>query len=344
MISPLGRVVIRTQALRAAKPLTIRQFTSASQCLAPAAPATKRATTKAAVSTKVKAVAPKSVSTTTKKAAPVTKKAAAPATKKPTAKAVAAKKPVAKKAAVKKPKAVAKVVKKPKKVKKTDEQEQSALIKDLKEKALDPPAIRSTSNKWLTFLGEKFAPYKGSGKSFIDVLSQNKDAWKAEMDALPPAQLQELQARADRNKNINKIALQEWVSSHTPAQIHEANRARARLTKIKSSADPAPYGLQSFTFNEIPDDRFPKRPRSAPIFWGMEQMEHIPTNEKIKVLIECMKGFKNLPENEQKKWNELAKKDRERYLHELIAAGIEPSAHYKNLETKPAAAAPKKTA
>ncbi|KAI5808818.1 hypothetical protein DFH27DRAFT_541229 [Peziza echinospora] len=334
MISPLGRVVFRTQALRAAKPLAIRQFTSASPCLATSAvPATKRATAQAAVTTKAKPAAPKSASTTTKKAAATT-------TKKPAAKA-AATKPAAKKPAAKKP--VAEVEKKPRAKKLTSDQERLQLIKDLKEKALDPPTIRSVSSKWLTFIQDKFAPYKGQGKGVVVVFTENKDQWKAEFDALTPAQQQELQNRADKNKSVSALALQEWVSAHTPGQIHEANRARARLMKLKESTSPSPFGLKSVRFSEIPDDRFPKRPRTAPILWAMERMAGVATDAKVGTLMDCMKEFKNLPEAEQKKWLDAAAKDRVRYIKDLKTIGIEPTASYTPSAEKKVAAA-KKTA
>ena len=70
--------------------------------------------------------------------------------------------------------------------------------------------------------------------------------------------------------------------------------------KLKESTNPSPFGLKSITFSEIPDDRFPKRPRTAPILWAMERMANVASDARVGTLMDCMREFKNLPEAEQK--------------------------------------------
>jgi hypothetical protein len=60
-----------------------------------------------------------------------------------------------------------------------------------------------------------------------------------------------------------------WVHSHTPAQIHAANIARANLRRLLT--DPANNKLQSRQTARIVDDRQPKSFRNAYNYFSSER-------------------------------------------------------------------------
>lgn len=57
-------------------------------------------------------------------------------------------------------------------------------------------------------------------------------------------------------------AYDQWIKSHTPLQIKEANLARRRLAKLKKSSVP-----------QLRDDRLVKRPRTAFVHYFVERTE-----------------------------------------------------------------------
>ncbi|KAE8453708.1 hypothetical protein EG329_009219 [Mollisiaceae sp. DMI_Dod_QoI] len=189
---------------------------------------------------------------TTTKAAPKSKSksksttAAKPKTKKaPVKKAV--KKPAKRKRPVLKKKPVKKPVK-PKKVL-TEAQKENIVLKKLKTTALTVPTFKPAT-AWLVFATERVKEQtKNTKTGAAPVMKGIAENYKS----LSPSELESLNHAANQNKAANKIQYKQWVESHTPDQIREANNAR-RLLKKK---------LKSNGYPPIQDSRLPKRATSA---------------------------------------------------------------------------------
>ncbi|OGM44068.1 HMG box protein [Aspergillus bombycis] len=67
-------------------------------------------------------------------------------------------------------------------------------------------------------------------------------------------------AIAESNRNANETAYEQWIKSHTPLQIKEANLARSRLTRLTKKKYPL-----------LRDDRLVKRPSSSYVFFYLER-------------------------------------------------------------------------
>lgn len=86
--------------------------------------------------------------------------------------------------------------------------------------------------------------------------------------------------RANQNKLAYGIAFKQWVETHTPDQIKEANNARKSLRrKLK----------KSFSYHRIIDSRIPKQPRNAFTQHSMERhlsgdFKGIPVTEAAKLI------------------------------------------------------------
>lgn len=141
----------------------------------------------AAATTKAKVPVKKPTATTTTKKTPTKQVAAKPAATKASVKT--ATKTVASKDAEDKP--VAKP--RPRAAAKTDEEKQKEHIKDLVEKALEPPSLRGTSSSWVAFMREKWASEKEKGTAGLNVvksMQEHGSEWVNEYKALSPAQLE----------------------------------------------------------------------------------------------------------------------------------------------------------
>lgn len=281
--------------------------------------ATVTAPKKAASTVTKKTAATKS--TTTAKAAPAstaTSKKAAPKTAAATAKkpATAAKKTASTKEEDNAPK---------KRGKKTEEEKakekEREKIKSLLGRALDPPVIHPVNSPWITFLQQKYAALKNTGTPYA--LGKDTAQWAQEYKNLSPAQLEELKAQAEASKGTNQQALSEWIKQYTPAQIHDANLARASIRLIKERSEKTPRGLAG-SFPPIPDHRFPTGRRTANILYIKERMASFPKEKKFEALPVLMKEFNALSEAEKQKWKDLADQDAIRYDNELRTIGIEP--------------------
>jgi len=104
--------------------------------------------------------------------------------------------------------------------------------------------------------------------------------------------LQAYNHTANQNKAANKLALKKWVESHTPDQIRVANNARKQL-KRKLTARKYPL---------IPDDRAPKHPTNAMIYYMKEKhasgdLKGLKISETANLLSQ---EWKNLSASERK--------------------------------------------
>ncbi|KAF8422086.1 hypothetical protein EV426DRAFT_718447 [Tirmania nivea] len=311
MLTPWGRVLTRTAGALPFLPayrtvIPVGQFIPRGLATATASKKTTATATKAA---KAPVGETATTSTTTKKAAPKTAVA--------NQKTAAAKEKTAAKDA--------ETAEKPgRKPKKTDEEKQKEHVRALLERALDPPEI-PTKSAWVYFLKEKFEGNKGTGEGVAKILQREHASWSNEYKNLTPAQLEALQNKAASVQDSKQQALQDWVKQHSPAEIHQANLARAALRLIKARADPVPRGLKGSRFSPIPDSRYPLRARTANILYVKDKFATLPKEKRVDALPTLMKEFTALPEAEKQKWRELSAQDVIRYHNELRNIGIEPA-------------------
>ncbi|GAB1196282.1 hypothetical protein APSETT444_005551 [Aspergillus pseudonomiae] len=113
-----------------------------------------------------------------------------------------------------------------------------------------------------------------------------------------------LNAIAESNRNANEAAYDQWIKSHTPLQIKEANLARNRLTKLTKKKYPL-----------LRDDRLVKRPSSSYVFFYLERtgqgdFKHMTVKD---IGARVAEEWKGLTESEKEKYYKLHLADRERY-------------------------------
>lgn len=188
---------------------------------------------------------------TTPKSLPKAKAEAKPVKKKTKAKTKAKTKVKKPKTKVKKPKA-----KKPKKVL-TAEEKTKATIKDLKAKALKPPAQLATL-VWQVFLKDKvkaMEKVQGEKGAYKKQFATTSKAASAAYKELTPEQLENYNHLTTQNKNANAAAYRQFIESHTPLEIYNANLARRHLTRL---------GVRS---SQLKDDRQVTSSRSAYIYF-----------------------------------------------------------------------------
>ncbi|KAI5839775.1 hypothetical protein DFP73DRAFT_560203 [Morchella snyderi] len=203
------------------------------------------------------------------------------------------KKPATPKAASKKP-----IKKVAAKKELTDEQKKRLLIKQLKEKALDPPP-RSGTNAYAIWFGKRMKERKRPATELAV-------AWKT----LPQDVKDTYIKQAEEVKPVAVEEYAKWVKSMSPLVIREANHARRRLRALGVSTGVA----------QISDDRIPKRV-TRPIFLYFQ--EQYGTGRKFfdaagknsvvvgtKVMTE---EYEKLPESEKKRFEDMVDKNKQDY-------------------------------
>jgi len=219
----------------------------------------------------------------------------------------AAKKP--KKKAAAKPKAkrsVKKVLTEAQK-EKAAEVEAKAQIKDLKAKALLSPPKGKPATAWNLVLSELSAADTSSVKISIPEIA--KEA-AVKYKSLSPEELEHYNHIANQNKAANNIALKQWIESHTPAQIYDANNAR-HLLKKKTATGHGKY-------TSITDMRIPKRRRSPLVLftqsrWASGDLKGLKIADASPIIT---REWKALSASERKLFEDQSSADKRRYEQE----------------------------
>ncbi|KAF3481493.1 HMG box protein [Arthroderma uncinatum] len=129
---------------------------------------------------------------------------------------------------------------------------------------------------------------------------------------LPGYEVEELREIAEKNSSTNQHNLKQWIESHSPLEIKNANGARRKLRRILSLSS------RSRICSPIHDDRRVKRPRTAFMIYSLEKQrsgeyDHTGAIERI---IEIAQTWKNEPASEKEKYKHLEVEDRTRYINE----------------------------
>ncbi|KAL8681175.1 MAG: hypothetical protein Q9186_002707 [Xanthomendoza sp. 1 TL-2023] len=152
------------------------------------------------------------------------------------------------KARKKSKKAKAKPAKKKKKVV-TPEEKERIILKELKLNALKIPKMAPAS-AFSVLLAERAKEMKvavGAGRS---PATESSSMYRA----FTPEEREHYNHIANQNKVANKSKYKEWILSHTPSQIYEANRARRSLKSRSKSGRSWP---------KLQDERSVLRQRNA---------------------------------------------------------------------------------
>ncbi|KAL5341805.1 hypothetical protein BJX70DRAFT_26746 [Aspergillus crustosus] len=239
------------------------------------------------------------------------KPAAKKAVKKPKVKREPTEKQKAKKAAQDERKRELKAKRREKKLLQDRKLQAKQLMKDLQEVALQPPK-GLPSSPWALAVTHKLPEAQKEG-------GKPMEFFKKAIEAARNASAEEKQRYADQakaNAVANKAAYKAWLLDYTPLQILRANQARVRIASIKGKS-----------VQPLHDERMVKGPCSS---WVYFLTERINTAEVAGRLVtekshKLSSEWKSLSEAEKKKYLDLAKADKERYVREHTEVyGIPP--------------------
>ncbi|EZF31296.1 hypothetical protein H109_00210 [Trichophyton interdigitale MR816] len=175
-------------------------------------------------------------------------------------------------------------------------------LENLKEAALTPPKPLPTSKIAIFSAGK--GPLAESVKAFKEI-SQ--------------FQVDELAQTAEKNAETNRHNLEQWIESHTPLEIKNANAARRKLRRILPK--------KSRLYSPIKDDRQVKGPRNAYLLYSLDkhnsgELSYLSAKERVA---ETARSWKNASESEKEKYKSLQEEDRKRYIDEYKSTyGEEP--------------------
>ncbi|KAI1118771.1 hypothetical protein F5Y14DRAFT_179487 [Nemania sp. NC0429] len=160
------------------------------------------------------------------------------------------------------------------------------------------------SQPWRLFIFEKLQGKQG-GESVVDQMA----ALSREFKALPASELQRLESVVEKNKLTNAATYKTWVESHSPQEIYNANLARNRLKKK--------YNIPKGTLKLIHDERMPKRPATAYIYytktrWASGDFAGVsePMHE---VGARIAREWKSLSEADRRSYEEVARANYDAY-------------------------------
>ncbi|KAE8394351.1 hypothetical protein BDV23DRAFT_147770 [Aspergillus alliaceus] len=192
------------------------------------------------------------------------------------------------------------------------EREHRQLIKDLKEAALKPPQ-KLPERRWnLTVMHKLPEAMKTHGNQ--------TDAFRAATElakTISQEERERISALAVANKNANEAAYEEWIKSHSPLEIKEANLARIKLSKLTQKK-----------YRPLRDDRLVKRPLGAFVIFYKERVEpgdfkHMSIRD---INAQIREEWRGMTESEKEKYLQLQVADKERYVREYREAyGEEPA-------------------
>ncbi|CAD0097631.1 unnamed protein product [Aureobasidium mustum] len=177
-------------------------------------------------------------------------------------------------------------------------------IKLLKAQALTPPNYRQL-NIWSVYIKENTKTVGGPVSESSKILAQRfKDISSTEREHLNHL------ANQHNAKSLREF--QEWLNRHTPAQIFEANAARARLRRLLVDS--------KLKYSAIKDERLVKRPLSSYLQYHTERLASgdfrgVSTPVASK---DIAREFKALSASERKTYEDRAAKDVERYNREHL--------------------------
>ncbi|KAG9545918.1 hypothetical protein KCU71_g17180, partial [Aureobasidium melanogenum] len=179
------------------------------------------------------------------------------------------------------------------------EEKKKEEVKLLKTRSLTPPKYRQL-NPWSIYVKE-------NSKSVAGPVSESAKVLAQQFKNMSSIEKEHLNHQVNEHNAKSLREFQEWLSSHTPAQIYEANVARARLRKLTFDT--------SSKYAPIKDDRLVKRPISSFLQYHNERLNSgdfrgIPAPIASK---DIATEFKALTASEKKKYEDLAAKDVERY-------------------------------
>ncbi|RAH60934.1 HMG box protein [Aspergillus piperis CBS 112811] len=192
------------------------------------------------------------------------------------------------------------------------------LVKQLKAASLTPPK-RLTNHFTLTMLS-KLEEVKKEGKGL-----KGKEAFKEAADRaknISEAEREQFVATAATNKEAYEKEYKEWLDSHSPLEIKQANDARRRLAQI-----------QNKKFFPLHDPRLVKRSKIAYLFYAEERhqagdLKHMPIPERGVRIAEEWRG---MTAAEKQKYVRLQEVDADRYAREYkVVYGEDPPYVGKN--------------
>ncbi|KAL2017814.1 hypothetical protein VTK56DRAFT_1616 [Thermocarpiscus australiensis] len=227
-------------------------------------------------------------------------------------KSAAKKKPAAKKAAGKKPAKKAST----KKAALTAEEKTQLKIKELKKRALLKEIHRLPSTAWSVYVSQHFREQQaGNTKADPSVFGPTITRLAREFKELSTEERAKLDDIARQNKVTNETAYKNWIESHTPQEIHDANYARSVLRR--SFKIPARH--------QIPDSRFPKKPLNPYASYVKSRIHspdlaNLPPRDR---LASIGKEWKSLSDAEKQPHIEVGITDLDRYVkakHALLGA------------------------
>ncbi|TLS29470.1 hypothetical protein PpBr36_00185 [Pyricularia pennisetigena] len=244
-------------------------------------------------------------------ARPMATAAAKKSTSTTTRRAASAEKSASKKAAAKpKAKAVKKTPEKARKQPKSPEQQQAAKERAEKKKLIEAglftePATEPTTPTRV-FAKQWCAKPRtpGTTTKFREMHAAFKN--------LSPAELQEYEEIAAKNKLANEVAYKAWVQSHTPAQIKAANKARSRLARVFKMKSVK----KTLLARGIKDHRIPIAPLTAYMIFVQSKMKAAsvtsPTDARQNIS-EAASEWKNLSATERKVYEDIAQAEKVKY-------------------------------
>lgn len=221
-------------------------------------------------------------------------------------------KPKAKKAKKAKAKKVVKK-KKPGPAKKPLSPEKKAVLekRELRKVALlhgEPK--RETATVWTTYVAErvKNEDITGPGKDFGEIMKRLSVDFKT----ISSSEQSRIEQKVLENKATNAANYKKWVESHTVEDIHKANLARNRLTRV--------YNVKT---RKITDDRFPKRPVTAFAHFVKAGMSSHSGGKTMPEAVKDMSAvWKSLSAADKKPYEDLTLADKSRYVKEMQGAGL----------------------
>ncbi|KAI9862580.1 MAG: hypothetical protein M1813_004432 [Trichoglossum hirsutum] len=212
-----------------------------------------------------------------------------------------------KKKAAARPK-LAKKILSPEQKEKAKAKKERETVRELKRLALEKPKLLPRS-AWLVVNAE----FASKGKSGINEAA-------AKYKSLASEERMHYESVANQNKATNEVNYKKWLESHTPEQIRTANKARASLRR-RSPGHRA--------FPKLKDERLVPRPLTSFMLFARERrasedLGHLKATEVGALM---GKQWRELPENEKKKYTDAAAENVSRYQETVKMAHKGDSGH-----------------